>query len=249
MTLNWNKGLVAKIIVVVVLGLGWWYASVQTTSRPQSQPITNEGRNLPDFKAITSSYAVFYTSADLIDKTNTVVQFPYYFSTPHQPLFLNLQTNPGTDEVIVLVDHPIIEKVVDWPKIVSNDLVLYQRNQQFNSIENFISNHPKSEIIVADSTLIFNKKIKPDANILSLGEWTDDTNFDYFLTTYHEPIEKDYYNIAEFRVDASNGYLKDCGENKDDCHPTLTWKLDMPNSGDETLFLGEVHVDFRQSSK
>jgi len=244
---NWNKGLVIKIIVLVVLGLGWWYTGTQISKKPQS--IVEGGRNLPDFKAITSSYAVFYTTADLIDKTNTVVQFPYYFSTPHQPLFLNLQTNPGTNEVIILVDHPIIEKIKTWSKIVSKDLVLYQREQQFSSIDNFINSPPKSGKVVADSALIFNKKIKPDANILSLGEWTSETDFDYFLTTYHEPTIKDYYNIAEFSVDASDGYLKECGEDKDDCHPTLTWKLDMPNSGDETLFLGEVHVDFRQSSK
>ncbi len=234
-----------KLVILVLLMGGWIYTSGRPIEKPQSQSM---GRNLPEFEAIHSPYAVFFTEAIIPNKSNTVVQFPYYFATPHQPLFLTLPTNPEADDVIILVDHPIIEIVKTWPKISSRNLVLYQSNPVYETIDQFLGNVPSSDVVVADSALVFGQVIAPESNVIPLNDWNSEAPFEFFLTTYHEPTDKGHYNLFETRIDASEALLRECPNEEPNCQPTLMWKLDMPDTDlENTLYIGEIHVDFRQS--
>lgn len=236
-----------RILLLVGLVVLWVFAAKQKPTPQQSQAPT-EGQDLPKFEELTTPFAVFYTKAEIPNKTNTVVQFPYYFSTPHQPFFLTLPTEPGEKSLTVLVDHPIVAVIKDWPKILNERLVLYQKEMTYNSIDDFISAKPVGS--VADPALVFNNVVTAGSWVMPLNEWSEGKDFRYFLTTYHEPKLNAHYNLFETRIDASKGLLQACEKgNTSGCVPNLMWKLDMPTVNKENkLYLGEVHVDFRQSN-
>src|SRR5690606_3898957 len=152
----------------------------ETPQTPQSKVIVLAGRSLPVFEAVDTPFAVFFTDAIIADKSNTVVLFRYYFSIGYEPFFINLQIRPETQSVIVQDDYPIVDAIKGWSKISTQNIVLYQKVGTYETVEQFLGAVPQNKTVVADPSLIFSRKIAPGSQVLSLNEWQEGNEFDYF---------------------------------------------------------------------
>ena len=212
---------------------------------PEKVKIQNAGVNRPEMQKVESKYILFHTNAYLPKKDNSIVKFPYKFESEHQELWLSVQVKPGTQPVIILVDHPIFNKL-NWRKIVTESLVLYQEIPKYTSIDEFLEKVPSQEIVIADPHLIYELGIIQGPNVRPLSDWDENLDFKYFLTTYHEPEIRPNYLWFESKIDLTNAMESPCPTEMG-CKEQITWKLDMPDGGaGNPLHIGMIHVDQRQ---
>lgn len=233
-----SQAILSSIIIITFLAT---YGRIY----PVSMPVDAQG--IARFEAISSPMAVFFTNVLAEDISQTYIQFDYTFDIPDQELWLTLQTHEGSDPVIILVSHPIINNV-EWPKIQSPQYSLFQKNSRYQTVENFLLNIPPESIIVADPSLIYQGQLfdKPEQTI-ALSAQSEIETIDYILTTYHASVQNESYQTFSAVVDASNGEIIECREDDLDCHPRLMWKLDMPTvSSQNLLYLDNIQIDYTQ---
>ncbi len=227
------------IVILIILGYLRW-GQTQRISKEAPQPPTGEPvTSSPEVKqVITTPQAIFFTKAIIPDRRKTYVLIPYKLDNPHQEMWLSLKTDPNTTEVIVLVDHPIFNQL-DWPYITNDQLTLFQKQTTYQTIEDFLQNPPK-ESVITDPHLAYQSQFS-QLKTVPLSTDLDLDQYNYLLTTYKPAYQDQGFTMFETIVDASNGTL--------DKDQQMLWKLDIPKIGpDNKLYLGEVHVDYRQTS-
>lgn len=234
-----QKKLIVWIGVMILLigGIFWWWKK-NTGGQAGSQTAVEQPPDVTKFKPIEAMYAIFFTDANIPDRRRTNVQIPYYYEKGgHREVALTLAMEEGVPGVVVLVDHPVFEKMT-WQRLDSPSASLYQKNPKYTTVAEFWNNPPKDAKVLADPYLAYRDQLKGIPSITALTADVNFEEYDYLITTYREPEDKGTYRIFETTVDASKANLDE--NNK------LMWKLDIPDNGPENkVYLGEIHVDYR----
>lgn len=237
-----SKSLLLKVLVILLILVGgaavYWKFKPVVEFAPEN---TQEG-SVPDvssFKPVSAQIAMFYTKANIPDRRRTFVQIPYYYeSGSRREMWLSLETESGTSGVIVLVDHPIFDKLTGWQRLDSPSASLYQKKTKYTSVVEFWNQPPEEAKILADPFLVYKKQLATSKMVTPLSADVNIDEFDYVITTYREPVEKGNHRVFETTVDASQAVLNDKQE--------MFWKLDIPsNNQGNRIFLGEIHIDYR----
>lgn len=199
----------------------------------------------PELIKQSASVAIFHTDAFLPKKDNSIISFPYKFDKSRDEMWLSLKKLENEKSLIILVDHPVFDELTGWTKVENSSYTLYQKVYSFKSVENFISNWPKDRTIISDPHLISDEMILLGPNVFPIHQWQE-VEFEFLLTTYHEPVAQSGYKLFSAKVDISNAVESDC-EDLAECKKQITWKLDIPNANESNnWYIGMIHLNQRQ---
>lgn len=233
------------LALVATAGLGYFFfqtdppdiLTFQKIQQTTHQAVTPDPTPTPKppYQTITTTRAIFKTQALLPYRERTHLMIPFKTDQPHQEIWLSLQTQSDQEEIILLIDHPIFQEL-NWPKLVNQQYTLFQKEVNYQSMEEFLSNPPPADQIVADYPLI-NRGIVPVGS-KALEKSTNFNNFQYFLTTYRPHEYQNDFLVYRTVFDSSTGQLNEQDQ--------LTWVFNMPSiSPENKLYLKNIHVDFR----
>lgn len=204
---------------------------------PPASPITTLNQKT---KAISQVTSFFYTQV-FLDRDQTFVSIPFRFpnESSDQPLWLLLLLE-NNDHLLRLIHHPQIADLT-WSSVESNGVILFQRQKNYASLDQFLQNPPAKNTLLLDESLkdqtwftdLSGTLVNPQNHDITLDQ------FDYILTYYQPPrTENDWY-IFETILDASRAQVNIKEE--------LVWEINAPQATlDSPYLLGTIHVDYRQ---
>jgi hypothetical protein len=172
------------------------------------------------------------------DKTIATLVFKYRTYGSFNKIWLEFKTIPTTYPLRVLVDSELLRN--NYPPAVSyNGVMLFQKNPQYNSVEQFIAHPPQATTMIDDSLLVqlsANNIIIPSAQVAE--QWYSTTDFpDYWLTRFTKPrmFPDDWYETG-VTLDMSNVIRESDGSIKimlyadnmavhiDMTNPSVSWR-------------------------
>ena len=218
--------------------LGLWGFAGQATHLATSQPKPETSYETSKLDEVNNAN-IFFLTKTFLNRNKTFISIPFQFIGKPQILWLYLNTVEGTPRLSRLMYHPILQQLT-WGKIQANGIVLYQKNNQYKTFEDFLNNPPPGNQILADPYLTVIPpfdRLKPTA-MPSNSSDLDLNKVAYILTTYKPPRTENDVFYFEDTLDATSAQLND----KND----LVWMLSAPEASTENPFrLGGIHVDYR----
>jgi hypothetical protein len=208
--------------------------------RPPAQSTSPEPNQ--ESVVITGPNAFFYTKV-FLERDKTFVSFPFKPPSPPQLIWLFLVMQEGTPHTRLLISHPQLNDL-EWPSVTNGFVTLYQREKQYETIDDFINNPPASSqtSVLMDPylTRINPYQEVPATQISEREPYLELDNINYILTTYHPPrIGNDGYHYYETTLDAGLAQLNDSEQ--------LIWQILSPATSETNpLTIGTIHVDYRQ---
>jgi hypothetical protein len=220
--------------IVASIGLAIHYEN----SRPEQndQPKTQSG----NWQKVTTQQAVFTTQIFLA-RDLTYVLIPIKFDSNPQTIWLNFDATPSAQPAQLLVTHPHLSQLESWNHIAEKTIHLYQKEKTYTTLDEFIKNPPRQNVILADPAIIALSRFS-SLRTTPLSENTTLEGIEYVLTTFTNPQFKEGAYWYENTVDASYGVISDKN--------SLAWGLLAPNvSETNPYYLGEIHVDYQRQAR
>jgi hypothetical protein len=223
------KTLTTLVLVAIVI-IGFLYTKTQD---PNNQ-LKNKYK---DAQIIIDEFAIFSTQTVPI-KERTQIKISFVPPENSTEVWLSLDLN-GNKNKNILISHPTLNEL-DWSRIGNLSYTLFQKNQQFENVEDFLKNPPKDSHIQADPQLIEEGLISVElASPLEFDINVDEV--DYILTTYRPHYLEDDYHIYETVIDATQALETD-GQ--------LSWAFYMKNVSQENPFiLKGVNINYSQPAQ
>ena len=180
------------------------------------------------------SFVFFYTKK-FIERPKAELIIPFSYETEQAPiLFVGFTPNQENTQVAHLISHPQLDDL-NWSSIQTEDLTLYQKSSNYNSIDEFLKNPPEiSKTIVDDLLLQDHPQLEGASNTESTFPLEE---FDYILTTYKKPEIQDniYYAKTIFKIDNA-----ELNENQE-----IQWFVRAPQADQENKYLlGNINVNY-----
>lgn len=189
------------------------------------------------WKRIINPTAVF-SSKIFMDRSSTYVGIPIKFDDHLKESWLTLVSSPSAQPSDFLMTHPQLEHL-DWTYVHRGVIYLYQRQKQYDSIEDFMANPPPINQVAMDpgiKTLDYYKDVEgyPIDSAFRLEA------VNYLLTTYIPPIIMDDGFFYKNFIDASVGIV--------DSDDNLSWRITVPDTSSASAFyLGQIHIDYNRN--
>lgn len=229
-----SKQTVSTIILVILLTAAGVIMARKNFKKPT---VENQTESLvpSNLKKVIQPNAFFYTKI-FLDRNNTFISIPYKFENDPLIIWLYLQPEIDAEALVRLVSHPQLEDL-DWHSITDKHLTLYQRLNNYHSIENFLEDPPASEQIVMDFKFAELEDYSQLTNNLINGD-IELVKFNYILTTYVPPRIADQVLYYETIIDASTANIN--------IEDEMIWHIQAPDATeDNPFYLGTIHVDYR----
>lgn len=234
-----DNSLLTSIIILgcitIIATIGIMRAQIYTSSNsPQTSKFNPDYGN---WQKIEGPNAMFFTKI-FLERTNTYINIPLKFDRQPMMIWLNLTASESAQPQSFLVTLPALDNL-NWPKVSSGVIHLYQRQKTYPSIEAFLKNPPPANRTAIDPAIHQLSQFRhingyPVDNNLSLE------SVDYILTTYTNPKIEDGIYYYENIIDASPGIV-----NSND---NLTWQLYAPQaSSASAYYLGQIHIDYNHT--
>jgi len=98
---------------------------------------------------------------------------------------------------------------LNWPKIVKGDITLWQKNKQFNTIEQFVNNIPANQRVATFYYDLTSEAIKNPKKVIQWNYNTPMQYVDYLISTYQAPKQMGDLKVGRVNFtippDFSNG--------------------------------------------
>jgi hypothetical protein len=205
---------------------------IKKTSEAQQQSL-----NSSNFEAITSPATFFYTKI-FLDRDRTFISVPLKTQDNpiSYPIWVYLKNESGFRNTELLAYHPgLID--LNWPKISTENINLFQKEPIYNSFEDFLAGSLDNKVIYADPELALDPRFAP-LNPRPIEDQTSFEDADFILTTFQVPRMEGNISFFETIIDATNAFVNDKNE--------LVWQIKGTEaSEDNPFYLGEIHIDYR----
>jgi hypothetical protein len=233
--------LVLLVIIMMMLAFGIYrviykdllndqkQVNPQTQQQPQSDNIT--------WKQVPSQFAMFFGES-FINRSHTHVYMPIKFSNQIETAWFILTNVQDTNTLThFLISQPKL-MTLNWSKINTGPVYLYQRVPTFDSIDSLLKNPPAATKLLIDSQLYGHK---PYQNLKAtvLNESTNLDSFDYILTTFNQSRTEQNVIYYENVIDASTA-----APNKNN---RLGWQVFVEQASETNpYYIGEPHIGYSQ---
>ena len=226
-----------NVILALFLTVVAVVASI-TQAAPPSLTKTTGGpvvTNIEDLEVQKDNYILFY-SAVFLEKDKTRISFPFSVSDPSPTIFLGFTPKNDEERFEVLVNHPQLENLT-WDKLEDEQLFLYQKRDQYTSVEQFLNTPPELGSISIDSALQSRYPQFSEASITDFSINMD--KVDFILTTYsHHPKTNDVVHF-ETIIDASKAFINEAN--------SIEWYLRSPDISNEVGYRrGHIQINYLQ---
>lgn len=141
---------------------------------------------------------------------------------------------------------PLESKLIDnldWSRINSNNVILLQKEENFNSIEEFFSSFPSQKKVgVYNFNLqeFVNSEALIKENVLPLRHFHTENDFDYIITRYETPVKNGGTVIAKNTFNAVDGFI--------DTEGNYRFSISAPGlkESSSTIEIKEITVQFEK---
>ena len=240
--------LTATILIITSGYLVWenkqnqFHENDQTTT-DSSQPQTIQTSN----GKIISTQGLIYIPGQVANfsvdanplRVRTKIRLTYLKPPQPAPIRLHLPMTYGIDPLYKLVDHPIFHNM-KWSMIQNEDFSLYQKQPQFETIDQFLNANLSDQKILFDVTIPDDIKQQLDKGQEFNEDYPEnyEQEYDFVFTSYKPSIIKDNFYVFETIVDTTQALIKD---NK------MTFSIYANKvSKQNPLYMKEISVDFVQ---
>jgi hypothetical protein len=198
-------------------------------------PGEQENNRIPH-QPIATSFADFNALAQT-EREKVAISFPYRGDLANQAIYLQVRTSENYQTVAV-VSHPLLVSLT-WPSISdTDDFRIFQKNGQFETIDEALHNLPSKAEVVADTVAATHFNLHPDQytpleDLITLNGVT-------LIFTSYTPSTKDggwmdYYHTANLSAATVDGNNK------------IQGIIYLPNiTKEHPLLLGTIQVDFNK---
>ena len=223
------------VSLVVFLGLGL-LAGMTMAEVKHVDPVREMSRD-PGNLVEHSALMVNFRSKVLLKRDRTQVIVPFTFSDQIQVLMLGFVPIDGEARFDRLISHPFLMDL-NWSK-KSDDLInLYQREEEYSSVEEFLDNPPEINRIAVDGHIMDRFPNLKDAVNTYTNE--DLSRVDFVLTTFSKPDFVSGVWFWEGVVDATKAKV-DEGSN------SIDWYIRAPLADLEKKYqLGNIKIEYLQ---
>lgn len=229
-------------IIGIVLSISF-VATIKTLYQPQIQEITdttNQVTNITkaQWQKILEAHAVISTPTTFqpLNKTFMLIPIKYDNNASHFTT-LTLEGTSIKNPHVFIINHPLLNSL-EWPFVEENNIVLYQKQKQYDSVAKFFESPPQNMNVLIDKHLQQLPQFANLTNAQALETSFDVNKVDFIVTTF-KPLKK-YHDglVFERIIDASEGKL--------DADKALSWIIETPDANAENpYYIGHVHVDYR----
>lgn len=225
-----------SFIALIVLGgiaIFGAFSNIQADSIQQNKAPNPLNQDVSSFTEYTQNTVIFYSRV-FLKRNKTQVTIPYSFKD-NQPQILSFgfTSNEGTKEYLIY--HPQLDGIA-WDSVSNNELTLFQRESEFESVEAFIENPPEEGFVV-DPILHQQYEQLQDSPTTNSPFEMEET--DFILTTYKPSINQGTANYYQTVIDASNAVL--------DAQNQIEWFIRAPQVSEENpYYLGNLDINYLQ---
>jgi len=224
--------LIVSLAVFVSLGL---LAGVTMGEVKQVDPGQKSVRE-PGVLVDHNEFMVTFWAKLLLKRDRTQILIPFAFDGPTQILLLGFTPTKNEHRSDRLISHPFLMDL-NWEKVSSGELFLYQREKKFGSIEEFLTNLPPVEKIAADGLLM--DRYPEIVGSASTYSKEDLSQVDYILTTFNKPELVNGVWYWEGIIDATGARIS---EDK-----SVEWYIKAPLAEENRNYkLGSIKIEYLQ---
>lgn len=229
-----KKSTLIFIAVFFILIIGALYAY----NRNQGQSEIDLGKVIEtkNGNIINNDFAIIPTKI-VPNRKKTVVTIPFIPPKERVEVWLSLRLN-NEKLINTLMSHPDLNKI-NWGYVSSERYTLFQKNKNFNNIDDFLKNIPDDAQIQADPDIVM-ELLSNYSNASKLAAEINFNEVDYILTTYKPFYKENKWSVFKSVFDASDAFV-----DKD----TIFWTLSMKGVSPSNPFVFEhIYVDYLQDN-
>lgn len=220
-------------LVCVLIVWGW--------QRYESKRFSIEQTSSADYHTPITSTNVFFSTRAVTDMHNTHVNIAYRFLDDQpQPFWLKLGMTNYAPPMSRLVYHPDLAKL-DWPQLQRQELTLFQREDTYDSIQEFLDNPPDLDTLLIEEDLAKYPAYSQLQASTFASERLNLEKIDFILTTFRHPDIRDSSLYYQTVLNAASARINE--------NDNLSWHLFAPEvSPDHSIEVTNLHIDYIQSN-
>jgi len=223
--------IVLTTILVIFLGISAWKELANESFEKAKDWLINRSEEKAELQKITTPQAFFGTETYDI-RSRTVFKVSYKKPKIQTPFWAILEKEVGN--VNRIIDHPLIDDL-SWNKIENEKYTIFQRNNDFNSVDTFFTSTQTSEDILIEDFLESESEVINNAEYLTVAENLDGINF--IVMNYRQEYMEGDLSVYETVIDATDAKVD---------NDRIFWGIIMPGVSEDNPIELKIDIDFSQ---